>query len=52
MPYLLLPGSADRHAVELCGGHTDTDRDGLSGLAAGADAFVEGEIVAHHRDDI
>ena len=46
----LLPCTANRHAVELGGGHTDTDRDGLSGLAACADAFIEGEIVAHHGD--
>ena len=44
------PGPADDHAVELDGGHADTDRHALAFLAAGADAFIEPQVVAHHRD--
>ena len=47
----MFTGSADGHAVELDGGHADTDGDGLAVLAAGADAFVEGEVVADHGDE-
>ena len=47
----LLPSrSTDGHFVELDGGHTDADGDGLAVFAAGADAFVELEVVAYHRD--
>src|ERR1035438_6331525 len=40
---------AHGHLVQLDGGHADADGDGLAVFAAGADAFVELEIVAHHR---
>ena len=46
----LSAGAADGHPVELDGGHTYAYGDGLAGLAAGADAFVEGEVVADHGD--
>src|ERR1019366_4149407 len=46
----LLSCSADRHAVEPYGGHADTDGDGLPGLAAGANSFIQGEIISDHGD--
>ena len=45
-----MPCSADGHFVELDGGHADADGDALAVFAAGADAFVQLEIVAHHGD--
>src|SRR5581483_10746222 len=37
-------------AIDLEGGNADADGDGLAILAAGTDALVELEIVAHHGD--
>ena len=44
-----LPGAADGHPIELDGGHADADGNALTVFAAGADAFVERQIVADHR---
>src|SRR5690606_32002133 len=42
--------AADRQAADLEAGLADADGDALPGLAAGADAGVEGEVVADHLD--
>jgi hypothetical protein len=44
----LTPGATDRHAIKLDRRHAHPYRHALSVLAAGADAFVESEIVADH----
>src|ERR1700693_3725982 len=43
-------GAADGQAVYFQCGNADAHGDGLSVFAAGADAFVEFQIVAHHGD--
>src|SRR5215470_14782031 len=45
-------GTADGDAVDANGGHADADGDTLFGLAAGADALVEGDVVADHGDAV
>src|SRR5271165_946318 len=47
---LLSSRAADCHAVELYRRHAYANRHALPFFAAGAHAFVELEIVAHHRD--
>src|ERR1700730_9049122 len=41
-------GSADGQAVHLKGWNADSDGNGLSVFAAGADAFIELQIIAYH----
>src|SRR5271166_3147000 len=43
-------GATDGQAVYFDGRNADADRDGLAVFAAGADAFVEFQIVADHGD--
>jgi hypothetical protein len=43
-------GSTHRQAIQLGGRHTNTNRHGLPVFAAGANAFVELQIVADHRN--
>ena len=49
-PVSFLRGSADGQAIHFDRRDADADRHRLSVFAAGADAFVELQIVAHHRD--
>ena len=46
----LSAGAADSHFVEFNGGHAYAYGDALSSFAAGANAFVEFEVVADHGD--
>src|SRR3984957_10100263 len=48
----MLPGAAHRDAIDAQGRLADADGDALAGLAAGADAVFELEIVADHRDAV
>src|SRR5207248_4831528 len=43
-------GSAHGHAVHLDGGDAHAHRHALSFFAAGADALIELQVVAHHGD--
>ena len=43
-------GAAYDQAIELCRWHSNADGYGLSILTASADAFVELQVVSHHRD--
>ena len=47
---IFLRGAADGQAIDFDGRNAHADRHGLSVFAAGADAFVEFQIVADHRD--
>ena len=47
---IFLGGSADGQAVNFQRGNADSDGHGLSVFAAGADAFIEFQVVAHHGD--
>ncbi len=49
-PGSFLGGAADGQAVDFQRGNADADGHGLSIFAAGADAFVEFQIVADHGD--
>jgi hypothetical protein len=42
--------AANRETINSNGGKANSDRDGLSFLATGADTIIEFEIIAHHGD--
>src|SRR6185437_13934888 len=43
-------GAANRQPIQFGCGHTDPNRHGLAVFAAGSDAFIQLQIVAHHRN--
>jgi hypothetical protein len=46
----LPPRSTHSHPIQLDGGHAYAYGDGLAVFAAGADAFIQLQIVPHHGD--
>ena len=46
--YCPVPPTVMRSSLD--GGHSDTDGHALPGLAAGANSFIQGQIVADHGD--